>query len=99
MTFTFTLEELACNHNCADRMRRKFKEKIAHALLQERLSRKLTLNEVSQNVKILPERIEALELGKGKINWKFIGILLKYYKKKFQILLVDNPLEEDNVGQ
>ena len=99
MTFTYTLEELRNHRNRADKMRKRFKEQIAEALLQERLARKLKLSEVSEAVKITSERIEALELGTHKSNWKYIGILLKYYGKRFQVSLVDSPFAEEEVEQ
>lgn len=99
MTFTYTLEELRHSRNRADKMRKRFKEQIAEALLQERLSRKLKLSEVSEAVKIPFERIEALELGTHKSNWKYIGILLKYYGKMFQVSLVNNPVVEEQDEQ
>ncbi|MCM1324248.1 MAG: hypothetical protein NC218_11935 [Acetobacter sp.] len=94
MTFTFTLEELNHRHQRMKTMRKKFKTKIAAALLQERISRKLKLEEVSTAIKVLPERIESHELGIGKMRWEVIGMLLKYYGKTFEITLKDMPPQE-----
>lgn len=95
MTFTYTSEELINHNRRADKMRKRLKTQIAEVLLQERLSRKLKLTELSQVVKILPEHIESLELGRKKLNWKYIAILLKYYGKRFQISLVDSPFAKE----
>lgn len=95
MTFTFTSEEITNQNRLAEKMRKRVKRQIAEALLQERFSRKLTLDELSVAVKILPQRIETLELGRKKLNWVYIGMLLKYYGKKLQISLVDSPFTEN----
>ena len=94
MTFTYTLEELHNRANRREMLRGKVKRKIVEALLQERISRKLKLEEVSQATKIPLQKIESLELGKCRLNWTFIAILLKYYGKSFQISLKDMPKEK-----
>lgn len=91
MTFTFTTEEIKTRRHRTEHIRLKVKMKIAEALLHERVSRKLGLDEVSAATKILPQNIENLELCKGTISWQFIGVLLKYYGKSFQIHLTDIP--------
>ena len=91
MTFTYTSEELANQYRWAEKLRKLVKRQIAEAFLQERFSRKLKLEELSVGVKIPPQNIEALELGRKKLNWVNVGRLLKYYDKKLQISLVDNP--------
>ncbi len=94
MTFTFTSEELTNHNHRAEKMRKRLKTQIAEALLQERIVRKLKLEELSAAVKILPQHIESLELGRKKTNWVYIGILLKYYGKRFQVSLIDSPFKD-----
>ncbi len=99
MTFTFTSEEISNQNRRAEKMRKRVKRQIAEALLQERLSRRLKLEELSVAVKIAAQRIENMEFGRKKINWVYVAMLLKYYGKRFQVSLVDSPIAEDEVNQ
>ncbi len=94
MTFTFTIEELSNQNRRAEKMRKRVKMQIAEALLQERLSRRLRLEELSTNVKIPVHNLESLELGRKKLNWVYVGMLLKYYGKSFYISLSNIPYKD-----
>ena len=65
----FTTKEEIINYcNRGEKMRAKFKQKIGNAFLQERLKRRLPLEQLSREIKIPAFKIETLELGYKKIN-------------------------------
>ena len=91
----FTTEEEIINYyNRGEKMRSKFKQKVGYAFLQERLKRRLPLEQLSHDIKIPAFKIEALELGYRKINMCLIAALLKFYKKRMVISLEDIPSED-----
>lgn len=91
----FTTEEEIINYyNRGEKMRSKFKQKIGYAFLQERLKRRLPLEQLSHDIKIPAFKIETLELGYKKMNMCLIAALLKFYKKRLVISLEDLPAED-----
>ena len=89
-----TKEEIINYYNRGEKMRSKFKQKVGYAFLQERLKRRLPLEQLSHDIKIPAFKIEALELGYRKINMCLIAALLKFYKKRLVISLEDIPAED-----
>ena len=72
-----------------ERLRRSLKPQIGELLLQERLKRKIPLEEVSRYTQIPSIKIEMLELGKRKLNWNLVALLLKLYHKDLTLTLTD----------
>lgn len=62
---------------------------IGHFLLQERLKRHQSLEEVAIAVDWTPKRLENMELGKRRMNWYRLAQLLKYYGKELNFSLTD----------
>ena len=79
-----------------ERLRHSLKPQIGEILLQERLRRKMPLEEVSRYVKFPTAKIEMLELGKHKLNWNLVAGLLKVYHKELTLTLTDKPTKSDN---
>ena len=72
-----------------EKLRHSLKPQIGELLLQERLKRKMTLEELSRNLKFSAQKIELLELGKRKLNWNLVALLLKFYHKNLTLTLTD----------
>ena len=88
----FTTKEEIINYcNRGEKMRAKFKQKIGNAFLQERLKRRLPLEQLSREIKIPAFKIETLELGYKKMNMCLIAALLKFYN----CLLYTSPSPRD----
>ena len=79
-----------------EKLRHSLKPQIGELLLQERLKRKMPLEEVSRYVKFSAQKIELLELGKRKLNWNLVALLLKFYRKDLTLTLTDKPAQSDN---
>ena len=89
-------EEFITNCRRGERLRRSLKPQIGELLLQERLKRKMPLEEVSRYVKFPTVKIEMLELGKHKLNWKLVAVLLKVYHKELTLTLTDKPIKTES---
>lgn len=74
-----------------EKLRRSLKPQIGELLLQERLKRKMPLEEVSQQIKFPAQKIDKLEHGKHKLNWNLVALLLKFYHKDLTLALTDRP--------
>lgn len=72
-----------------EKLRRSLKPQIGELLLQERLKRKMPLEEVSRIIKVPSTKIEMLELGKRKLNWCLTARLLRLYNKDLTITLTN----------
>ena len=79
-----------------EKLRHSIKPQIGELLLQERLRRKMPLEEVSRYVKFPTQKIEMLELGKHKLNWNLVACLLKIYHKELTLTLTDKPIKTEN---
>ncbi len=79
-----------------EKLRHSLKPQIGELLLQERLKRKMPLEEVSHAIKYPAKKIELLELGKRKLNWNLVALLLKFYHKDLTLTLADKPTKSDN---
>jgi len=62
---------------------------LGFLLEQERLKHNLTTNDLSKILNINKKIIENTEKGIQKTRYTAIGIMLKFYKKKIQIKLID----------
>ena len=91
-----TAEEFITNCRRGEKLRRSLKPQIGELLLQERLKRKMPLEEVSHYVKFPVAKIEMLELGKHKLNWNLVAGLLKVYHKELTLTLTDKPIKTES---
>ena len=62
---------------------------LGFLLEKERIKHNLTTNDLSKILNINPKIIENTEKGIQKTRYAAIGIMLKFYKKKIQINLID----------
>ncbi len=62
---------------------------LGFLLEKERLKHNLTTNDLSKILNINKKIIENTEKGINKTRYTAIGIMLKFYKKKIQINLID----------
>ena len=79
-----------------EKLRHSLKPQIGELLLQERLKRKMTLEELGRNLKFSAQKIEKLEQGRHKLNWNLVALLLKFYRKDLTLTLTDKPAQSDN---
>ena len=62
---------------------------IGELLKKERENKNLTLSAISSHLKIPINKLSRTEKGLGKMHYFLIGLLLKYYKKKLEIKIID----------
>ena len=93
---SMTSEEILKYLRGGEKLRHSLKPQIGELLLQERLKRKMPLEEVSRIIKVPSTKIEMLELGKRKLNWCLTARLLRLYNKDLTITLTDKPTKSDN---
>ena len=66
-----------------------FIKPLGFLLEKERIKHNLTTNDLSKILNINKKIIENTEKGTQKTRYAAIGIMLKFYKKKIQINLID----------
>lgn len=91
-----TAAEFITYYRREEKLRHSLKPQIGELLLQERLKRKISLEEVSRNIKFPTTKIEKLEQGKHKLNWNLVAQLLKFYQKDLTLTLEDKSPQCSN---
>lgn len=84
-----TQEESAELCRQGEELKHYFLKTIGRLLLEERITRKLYVEKVSQIIKIKPNRIEEVELGRHNTRWHILARLLKLYKKRLEVNIKD----------
>lgn len=72
-----------------EELKHYFLKTIGRLLLEERITKRLYVEKVSQITKINPNKIEEVELGRHHTRWHILARLLKLYKKRLEVNIVD----------
>ncbi len=65
------------------------KRQIGTLLLNERMKKRASSQELSAKIGVPPYKIEMVEMARRKFNWFAVAELLKYYNKRLVVRLED----------
>ena len=71
------------------------RELIGKLLFEERRKRNKTIEQISNDTKILPKTIDEIEIARRKPHWNAIAKLLQYYDKQLEITIVNKTKSAD----
>ncbi|MCM1324223.1 MAG: hypothetical protein NC218_08670 [Acetobacter sp.] len=72
---------------------RTLKVKLSGLLKAERLKCGLSYRDIAQECGLRAKDIAKVELGREKVCWGLMGMMLRYFHKRVVLELVDNPDE------
>ncbi len=84
-----TLEEEKAYIMNGDRLCNDVKRQIGALLMNERVNKRISLQELSHKIDVPPYKIEMVEMARRKFNWYAVAHLLRYFGKKIEISLVE----------
>ena len=84
-----TTEESNQYSRQGEELKQYFKKTIGEQLLAERKKRNIRIDEITRKMKIKQYKIEDIEFGSHKLHWCIIAGLLKLYKKRLEVNIID----------